>query len=122
MNNLINKFLLAGNKFMTETQLRWPGFTHSACGPFTKNKEKIQKFKACFQHDIAMEILKIYLEEQLLMKYYVIKQLILLRIQNMMNTSIFYKYFEKISATHTYKSFVNTFGGAIKSEIMSTQQ
>ena len=53
MNNLINKFLLAGNKFMTETHLRWPGFTYSACGPFTKCKEKIQKFKACFQHDIA---------------------------------------------------------------------
>ena len=48
--------------------LRQPGFTYSACGPFTKNKERIQKFKqtgysryiykneldkACFQHDMA---------------------------------------------------------------------
>ena len=61
-------FLLAGNKFMLEMHLRHPGFTYSACGPFTKNKERIQKFKqtgdsrnifknelgkACFQHDMA---------------------------------------------------------------------
>ena len=74
MNDIINKFLLAGDKFMPEMHLRQPGFTYSACGPFTKNKERIQKFKenehtkyiyrneldnACFQHDIwLMEILK----------------------------------------------------------------
>ena len=45
MNDIINKFLLAGEKFMPEMYLRQPGFTYSACGPFTKNKEKIQKFK-----------------------------------------------------------------------------
>ena len=38
MNEIVNKFLLAGDKFM-------PGFTYSACGPFTKKKERIQKFK-----------------------------------------------------------------------------
>ena len=53
---------------MTEMHLKQPGFTYSACGPFTKNKERIQKFKetgdtsyiykneldkACFQHDMA---------------------------------------------------------------------
>ena len=68
MNEIINKFLLAGNKFMPEMQLKQPGFTYSACGPFTKIKERIQKFKetgdtsyiykneldkACFQHDMA---------------------------------------------------------------------
>ena len=68
MNDIINKFLLAGDKFMPEMHLRQPGFTYSACGPFTKNKERIQKFKqtrdsryiykneldkACFQHDMA---------------------------------------------------------------------
>ena len=68
MNDIINKFLLAGDKFMPEIHLRQPGFTYSACGPFTKNKEKIQKFKqtgdsryiyrneldkACLQHDMA---------------------------------------------------------------------
>ena len=68
MNDIINKFLLAGDKFMSEMHLRQPGFTYSACGPFTKNKERMQKFKqtgnsryiyrndldkACFQHDMA---------------------------------------------------------------------
>ena len=45
MNNIVNKFLLVGDKFMPEMYLKQPGFTYSACGPFTKNKEKIQKFK-----------------------------------------------------------------------------
>ena len=66
MNAIINKFLLTGDKFMPEMHLRQPGFTYSACGPFTKHKERINKFmntgdtrfiyrndldKACFQHD-----------------------------------------------------------------------
>ena len=53
---------------MPEMHLKQRGFTYSACGPFTKNKEIIQKFKetgdtnyiykneldkACFQHDMA---------------------------------------------------------------------
>ena len=45
MNEIVNKFLLAGNKFMPEIHLKQPGFTYSACGPFIKNKERIQKFK-----------------------------------------------------------------------------
>ena len=68
MNNIINKFLLAGDTFMPEMHLRQPQFTYSACGPLTKNKQKIQKFKetgdtnyiykneldkACFAHDAA---------------------------------------------------------------------
>ena len=68
MNEVVNKFLLAGDKFMPEMHLKLPGFTYSACGPFTKNKERIQKFKetgdsrylyrnefgkAYFQHDMA---------------------------------------------------------------------
>ena len=44
MNEIVNKFLLVGNKFMPEIHLRQPGFTYSACGPFTKNKDIIQKF------------------------------------------------------------------------------
>ena len=44
--NKINKFLLAGDKFMPKLHLRQPGFTYSACGPFTKHRERIQKFKA----------------------------------------------------------------------------
>ena len=68
MNEIINKFLLVENKFMQEMHLKQPCFTYSACGPFAKNKEKIEKFmqtgntnfiykneldKACFQHDMA---------------------------------------------------------------------
>ena len=70
MNNIINKVLLTGDKFMPEMHLRQPGFTYCACGPFTKNKERIEKFmttgntdfiykneldKACFQHDMAYD-------------------------------------------------------------------
>ena len=68
MNEIINKFLLIGDKFMPEMHLKQPGFTYSACGPFTKNKERIEQFmktgntdfiykneldKACFQHDMT---------------------------------------------------------------------
>ena len=68
MNDTINKFLLAGDKFMLEMHLKQPQFTYSACGAFSKNKERIQKFnetgntkyiyrnkldKACFRHDMA---------------------------------------------------------------------
>ena len=45
MNEILNKFLLAGDKFMPEMHLKQPGLTYSACGPLTKNKERIQKFK-----------------------------------------------------------------------------
>ena len=73
MNKIINKFLFTGDTFMPEMHLRQPGFTYSACGPFNKNKERIQKFKetgdtsyiykneldkACFQHDMAYEDFK----------------------------------------------------------------
>ena len=45
MNDIINKFLLAGDKFIPKMHLKQPGFTYSACGPFTKSKERIQKSK-----------------------------------------------------------------------------
>ena len=68
MNEIVNKFLLTGDTFMHEMHLKQLGFTYSACGLFTKNKERIRKFKetrdtnyiyeneldkACFQHDMA---------------------------------------------------------------------
>ena len=64
----MNKFLLAGDKSMTELHLKQSGFTFNACCPFKRNKERIEKFKqtkntdfifrieldkACFQHDMA---------------------------------------------------------------------
>ena len=45
INEIVNKFLLPGDKFMRELLLKQQGFTYSACGPFTKNKERIKKFK-----------------------------------------------------------------------------
>ena len=68
MNNIINKFLLLGDKFMPEMHLRQPQFVYSACGPFNRHKVRIKEFKrtgdtryiyrneldkACFQHDSA---------------------------------------------------------------------
>ena len=68
MNEIVNKFLLAGDKFIPEMHSKRPGFTYSAWGPFMKIKQRIQKFKetgdsryiyqnkldkACFQHDMA---------------------------------------------------------------------
>ena len=65
MNDIVNKFLLP---FMPEMYLKQPEFIYRACGPFSKNKGRIKKFKetrdsrhiykneldkACFQHDIA---------------------------------------------------------------------
>ena len=43
MNEILNKVLLAGDKFMPEMHLKQPGFTYSARSPFTKNKERIEK-------------------------------------------------------------------------------
>ena len=45
MNKILKKFLLAGDTFMPEMYLKKPGLTYSTCGPFTKNQERIQKFK-----------------------------------------------------------------------------
>ena len=45
MNELVNKFSLAGDKFIPEMHLRQPGFMYNVCGPFIKNKERIQAFK-----------------------------------------------------------------------------
>ena len=44
MNEVVNKFLLVGDKFMPEMHLKETGLTYSACGPFTKYKERIEKF------------------------------------------------------------------------------
>ena len=45
MNKTISKFLLTGGKFMPERNIKQPGFTHSACGPFTKDRDRIQKLR-----------------------------------------------------------------------------
>ena len=68
MNNIINKLLLVGDRFIPEMHLRQPQFVYRACGPFTRHKERINEFKrtgdtrllyrneldkACFKHDAA---------------------------------------------------------------------
>ena len=68
LNEIVNKLLLVGDTFMPKIHLKQPGFTYSACVPFTKNNERIEKFmqtgntnfiyknkldKSCFQHDMA---------------------------------------------------------------------
>ena len=45
MNDIVNKFLLAGDKLMLEMHLKQPGFTYSACGPFTKKKKEFKRLK-----------------------------------------------------------------------------
>ena len=44
LGEIVNTFLLVGDKFVPEVHLKQPGFTYIACGPFTKNKEKTGKF------------------------------------------------------------------------------
>ena len=94
MNEIVNKCLLAGDKFMPEMHLKQPEFTYSACGRFSKSKERIPKFKetgdtsyiykneldkACFQHDMA------YGDFKDIARRTGIKHLILLKILNMMD-------------------------------------
>ena len=99
MNEIVNNFLLVGDKFMPEMHLKQPGFTYSACGPFIKNKERIEKFmqtgntnfiykneldKACFQHDMAYGKSKDLTKRTQSDKFLKDKHLKLQVIQNMM--------------------------------------
>ena len=96
---IVNKFLLAWYKFLLEMHLKQPGFIYSACRPFTKNKERIQKFKetgytnyidknyldkACFQHDMAYADFKDLKRKTASDKVLRDKALTLLKILNMM--------------------------------------
>ena len=118
INNIINKFLLAGDAFMPEMHLRQPQFTYSACGTFTKHKQRIQKFKetgdknyiykneldkACFAHDAA------YSDSKDLTKRTVADRILRNRAFNIAKdkkydgyqrglASMVYKYFDKKSA------------------------
>ena len=55
MNEIVNTFLLSGDKSMPEIYLKQPGFTYSACGPFTKSKEKIQKLTKNRRYEIYLQ-------------------------------------------------------------------
>ena len=64
MNEIVNKFLLVSDTFMPEMHLKQPGFTYSAWGPFTKNKERIDKFMQTGNTNF------IYRNELVLYKFY----------------------------------------------------
>ena len=97
MNEIVNKYLLAGDKCMPEMHLKQTGFTYTACGSFTKNKERIQKFmqtgdvhhiygndlvKICFQHDMPYGSYEVLVKRTI--KFWKLKHLKLQVIQNMM--------------------------------------
>ena len=70
MNEIVNKFLLVGDKFMLEMHLKQPCFTYSACDPFTKNKERIEKIMQTgiqdgYQRGLASMVYK-FLDKNLL--------------------------------------------------------
>ena len=113
MNEIVNIFLLAKDKLMLEMHLKQTRFTYSACGPFTNNKERIQKIKetgdsryiyqielekACFQHDMAygdfIYLTRITASD----KIFVIKHLILLKIPKKMDIKeVLFQLFIKFS-------------------------
>ena len=131
MNAIINKILLAGDKFMPEMHLKQPRFMYSACGPFTKNKERIKKFKetgdsryiyrneldkACFQHDMAYGDVKDLNRRTIVNKVLcdkaskIAKNLKYEGYQGGL-ASMVYKYFDKITSD-----------GAVKNEVISNKE
>ena len=107
LDRIINKFLSAGDlyqKFIQEIHFRQPGFTQSACGPFTNNKVRIKKIKetgdsryiyqneldkACLEHDMAYEDSKDLNGRKAADKILHDKALKLLKIRNMMDINVY---------------------------------
>ena len=113
MNKVINKFLLAGDKFMPELYLKRPRFTYSACGAFTKHCERIQKFretsnlkhlcrnelgKACFAHDPA------YSDGKDLTKRTISDRILKDRAYEIARNSLYHGY-QRVLASMVYKFF-----------------
>ena len=131
MNKIINKFLLAGDKFMSKMHLRQAGFTYSTCGRHTKNKERIQKSKetgasrhiyqnkldkACFQHDMAYGDFKDLLRRTASDKVLHNKAFNIVKNPE-------YGGYQRRLASVVYKFFVqNTAGGVAKNEIMQNKE
>ena len=93
---------MVGSKVMPEMYLRQPGFRYSGCGPFTKNKERIQKFKEAgdlryiyqnelekcwIQHDVGSGDFKDF-PNQTVSDFYVMKHLTRLKIQDIMDIKV----------------------------------
>ena len=139
MNEIVNKFLLAGDKFMPQMYLKQPEFTYSACGPFTENIERIQKFKetgdtkyiyrneldkACFQHDMAYtdfkDLARRTASDKVLKDkaFNIAKNLNYNEYQRGL-ASMTYKCFDKKSASLSDKSAK---GGSVNNEIKQNEQ
>ena len=128
MNNIINKFLLAGDKFMPEMHLRQPRFVYRACGPFTRHKERVKEFKrtgdtryiyrieldkACFQDDSAYAdhkdlIIRTEADKVLRDKAYdIVSNPKYIGYQRSL-ASMVYKFFDKKSTGSGFKKLKNT--------------
>ena len=139
MNEIVNKFLLAGDKFMPKMHLKQPVFIYSACGPFTENKERIQKFKetgdtsciyknqldkSCFQHDMAYRDIKDIARRTASDKvlrdkaFNIAKNPKYDRYQRGV-ASMVYKFFDKKSASLPHKSVS---GGGVNIEVKHNEQ
>ena len=121
MNKIINKFLLIGDKFMPELNLEQPRFTHSACGPFTKHRERIQNFretgnlkhlyvneldKACFAHDA------VYSESNNLYKRIILDKILKNSAYEITRNGGYNKY-ERALASMVYKFFNKKTGSGV---------
>ena len=142
MNNVINKFLLAGDNFMPEIHLRQPRFVYSACGPFTRHKERIKEFKrtgdtryiyrneldkACFQHDSADAdhkdlINRTEADKVLRYKAYDIASNPKYDGYQRGLTSMVYKFFDKKSTARTGSSFKKLKSTARSSSILADER
>ena len=131
MNEIVNKFLLVGDKFVPEMCIKLPGFTYSACGSFNKNKERVQNFKetgdtkyiykneldkTCFQHAMAYGDFK-----------YLPKRTVLDKVLRDKGFEIAsnpkYDAYQKGLASIVYKFFgKKSAGSGIKNEIIQNQQ
>ena len=143
MNAIVTKFLLVVDKFMPEIHLRQPGFNYSACGPFTKNKETIWKFKetkdsryiyqneldkACFQNDMANGDFKDLPRRAASDKAFNIAKNLKYNGYKKVLASMVYKVFDKKPSSNNTSALVawsetlatpNKFAGsAVKSEVM----
>ena len=133
MHNIINKFLLAGDKIMPEIHLRQRQFTYSACGPFTKHKQRIQKLKetgdtnyiykneldkACFAHDAA------YSDTKDLTKRIVAEKILKNRAFGYQRglASMVYKFFDKRSASLADKSTKGSGATTLTNKSLSQNQ
>ena len=126
MNKIVNKFLLAGYKFMPEMHLKQPGFTFIACVLLTKNKERIKKIKrtgntnyiykneldkACFQHGMA------YVDFKVLAKRTAFDKVLKDKVFNIAKSPKYYRYKRGI-ASMVYKFFdKKTEGGGINMNV-----